>query len=373
MSLERWRLILGQSAEVGLGCSLSGESLACDAALSWLYDREAELEQRQIRTRSAGQEESSLSVAAWIEQIHQLFPNEVIERLERDAVERYQIHEVVTNPEILERVEPSQAMLAAVLRTRHLMNQELLTLARQLVARVVEQLMAKLARELETALCTGQRQRRSQPRPTPLVDLPRSLSKNLRHVQKTDEVLQLVLKQLYFFPRQQRRRLPWQLILLVDQSGSMVNSVIHSAVTAACLWSVPSLKTHLVAFDTAVVDLTSEVSDPVELLMKVQLGGGTDIAQAVTYAASLIEQPRRTIVAVITDFFEGGDGARLLRLVGQLASQGTHVLGLASLDEEDTPCYDQQMAQAWVEQGAHVAAMTPGQLANWIGQKVLGS
>jgi uncharacterized protein with von Willebrand factor type A (vWA) domain len=288
-------------------------------------------------------------------------------------VERYQIHEVVTNQEVLQRVEPSQAILAAVLRTRHLMNQELLALARQLVARVVEQLLRKLAKEVEKAWRGGQKVRRSQPRPTPQIDLARSLSKNLRHVQKSEEGYQLVLKQLYFYPRSRRNRLPWQLILLVDQSGSMVNSVIHSAVTAACLWSVPSLKTHLVAFDTNVVDLTREVSDPVELLMKVQLGGGTDICKALHYAASLIEQPRRCIVAVVTDFFEGGDAARLVRLVAQLTGQGTHVLGLAALDEQDVPSYDRDMAASWVAAGAQVGAMTPGQLANWVSEKVLGS
>ncbi|MFD0531441.1 VWA domain-containing protein [Kitasatospora arboriphila] len=134
------------------------------------------------------------------------------------------------------------------------------------------------------------------------------------------------------------------MILLVDQSGSMVGSVIHSAVTAACLWSLPGLKTHLVAFDTQVVDLTSDVTDPVELLMRVQLGGGTDIARAVDYAAGLVENPRRTILAVISDFYEGGDRYRLLRTVRSLTGQGATVLGLAALDEEAAPAYDRELA-----------------------------
>ena len=147
-------------------------------------------------------------------------------------------------------------------------------------------------------------------------------------------------------------------------------SVIHSAVTAACLWNLPGLKTHLVAFDTSVVDLTADVADPVELLIKVQLGGGTDIARAVDYGASLIENPRRSILVLITDFYEGGDEYRLVRTVARLAEQGTQVLGLAALDEEANPSYDRALAQRLADVGAHVGAMTPGQLAAFVAERL---
>jgi Mg-chelatase subunit ChlD len=150
----------------------------------------------------------------------------------------------------------------------------------------------------------------------------------------------------------------------------MAGSVIHSAVTAACLWNLPGLKTHLIAFDSDVVDLTADVDDPVELLLKVQLGGGTDIARAVAYAATLIENPRRAIVAVITDFYEGGDEYRLLRTVRALTGQGTCVLGLAALDEDASPDYDRGLAQRVANEGAHVGAMTPGQLAGFVAERV---
>jgi hypothetical protein len=150
----------------------------------------------------------------------------------------------------------------------------------------------------------------------------------------------------------------------------MVGSVIHSAVTAACLWSLPGLKTHLIAFDTEVVDLTSDVTDPVELLMRVQLGGGTDIARAVDYGAALVENPRRTVVAVISDFYEGGDPYRLVRTVRGLVQQGTTVLCLAALDEAAEPDYDRALAGRLAEAGAHVGAMTPGQLAEFVAEKV---
>jgi hypothetical protein len=150
----------------------------------------------------------------------------------------------------------------------------------------------------------------------------------------------------------------------------MLGSVIHAAVTAACLWGLPSVRTHLCIFDTEVVDLTESVTDPVEVLMRVQLGGGTDIGKAVAYASGLIEAPRRAIVVLITDFFEGGSPGLLVRGVKALCDQGTAVLGLAALDEQANPDYDRDLARRLVDVGAHVGAMTPGQLAVWIAEKV---
>jgi len=162
----------------------------------------------------------------------------------------------------------------------------------------------------------------------------------------------------------------WQIILLVDESGSMMSSVIHSAVTAACLWGLPGTKTHLCIFDTDVVDLTDRITDPVEVLMKVQLGGGTDIGKAVAYAQTLVESPRRTIVVLITDFFDGGSRHVLVSRVKALCDQGCTVLGLAALDEQANPSYDKDMARSLVNVGAHVGAMTPGQLVTFIAEKV---
>jgi uncharacterized protein with von Willebrand factor type A (vWA) domain len=159
-------------------------------------------------------------------------------------------------------------------------------------------------------------------------------------------------------------------VLLVDESGSMLSSVIHSAVTAACLWGLPGVRTHLCIFDTAVVDLTQQVTDPVEILMKVQLGGGTDIGQAVGYAAGLLESPRRSIVVIVSDFFEGASPDLLVARVQSLCQQGTTVLGLAALDEKASPSYDRDLARRLVHVGAHVGAMTPGQLVGWIADKV---
>ncbi|MFD7735875.1 DUF5682 family protein [Kitasatospora phosalacinea] len=378
--LERWRLILGAAAERCTG-RLGELAAAQDAALEWLYGRDPEAGRRGVRrgapgdasrsgdgSRSGGSEASRVTPVDWLEDVHRLFPKETVERLERDAVERYGIDEIVTDPEVLSRVEPSPALLRAVLRTKHLMNPELLSLARKLVESVVRELLERLRPEVRRAFTGARAPGRSRFPLARNFDFRSTVRANLAHYQP--EQRRLLIERPYFHTRTRRTLEQWQLVLLVDQSGSMVGSVIHSAVTAACLWNLPGLRTHLVAFDTSVVDLTEDVTDPVELLMRVQLGGGTDIARAVDYGAGLLDNPRRSIVVLVSDFYEGGDTGRLLRGVRKLVEQGTTVLGLAALDEEADPVYDRELAARLVGLGAHVGAMTPGALAAFVAEKV---
>jgi hypothetical protein len=376
--LERWRLILGAAAENSMSLGASGTGARRDAALDWLYGRDEELCERGIRggggrrgragerpeKREGGDGPCALTAVDWLDEIHRLFPRETVERLERDAVERYGINEIVTDPDLLERIEPSASLLRAVLRTKHLMNPRVLTLARRIVDSVVRDLLRRLQPEVQAAF-HGTRSRRPSPfKQARDFDFRGTVRANLRHYQPEER--RILIEHPRFHSRTRRNLRQWQLILVVDQSGSMVGSVIHSAVTAACLWSLPGLKTHLVAFDTSVVDLTADVTDPVELLMKVQLGGGTDIAKAVAYAEGLVDNPRRAVVAVISDFYEGGVPHRLVRTVRSLVNQGTVVLALAALDEDAHPAYDRALAQLLANEGAHVGAMTPGELAAFV-------
>jgi hypothetical protein len=340
-----------------------------DAALAWLYGRDEGGRKRHLRERHGGLEESALSVPEWVNAVHELFPKETIERLERDAVERYGIEEIVTRPEVLERLEPNQALLEAVLRTKHLMNPEVLALARRLVAEVVRKLMEALAQELRQAFAgVRDRNRRTRIASSRNFDAKATLRANLRHYDKQRGGV--VVQRPLFNSRVKRHIERWQLVILVDQSGSMMGSVIHAAVTASCLHRLPGMRTHLVLFDTQVVDVSERVEDPVETLMQVQLGGGTDIGGALHYAAGLLEAPRRSIVVIISDFYEGGVPARLLALVGALTAQGTKVLGLAALDERAEPVFDRSLAARMVELGAEVGEMTPGHLAGWIAQQL---
>lgn len=293
----------------------------------------------------------------------------MIERLESDAVLRYGIEDVVTNLDVLERMQPSESLLRAVLHTKHLMNPEVLAAARRIVRQVVEEIMARLAKEVRQAFLVS----------------AIAVAAHLFHWRET-----LISKVLFapicntgtrntascisnpprFNSRIKRHSEQWQLVLLVDLSGSMVDSVIHSAVMAACLWQLPGIRTHLVAFDTSVVDLTADVADPVELLMKVQLGGGTNIASAVEYGRQLIEQPAKSVIILVSDFYEGGSSSLLTHQVKKCVQSGIKVLGLAALDSTATPCYDRDMAQALVNVGAQIAAMTPGELATWLAENL---
>lgn len=404
--LERWRLMLGDAGEAcvggagmpGLGMpgadgrpgGMSARGRARDAALEWLYGRDEDLAKRGVRRgrqsgrgsgsgdgerdgggqggREGGSGPSQLTTVDWLDAITTLFPRETIERLERDAVEKYEINDVVTDPGVLERIEPNITLLRAVLRTKHLMNQEVLRLARRIVEKVVRELVEKLATEMRIAFAGARNRTPSRFKLARNFDVRRTIRRNLANYDP--ETRRIAVETPHFWSRTRKHMEQWQVVLIVDQSGSMVQSVIHSAVTAACLWGLPGVRTHLIAFDTSVVDLTSDVDDPVELLMKVQLGGGTDIARAVAYGAQLIDQPRRSILVVITDFYEGGSEAALLRTVKQLVEQGTIVLGLAALDDQANPVYDHDLAQRIADLGAHVGAMTPGELAAFIAERV---
>lgn len=374
---ERWRLLLGEAAQQPLAAGMGAgtqQAMAMDKALAWLYGREeAGTEDgddgHDALDRHGGQEASQLTVPEWINDIHELFPKETIERLERDAIERYGIDEVVTNAEVLERATPNPALLQAVLRTKHLMNPQVLAMARKLVAKVVAELIEKLAKDVQRSFSgTRKRQRLSNRGSFSQFAALATLRRNLKHYDA--QAQRLLIERPLFFTNTRRTLEPWQIFLLVDQSGSMVSSVIHSAVTAACLWGLPGVRTHLVAFDTAVVDLSDSVNDPVEVLMRVQLGGGTDIGKAVAYAAERIEAPRRAMVVIISDFYEGGHEHTLVERVRGLCGQGTKVLGLAALDEKADPVYDRALAGRLADVGAHIGAMTPGQLASWLAEQL---
>jgi Mg-chelatase subunit ChlD len=369
--LVRWRLVLGESAEQSLGCPLDGNEQARDQALGFLYDREYGKGRnvRKTDSRQGGLGDSQLSVPDWINQVHALFPKKTIERIEKDALERYQLQEMVTNPEVLERAQPNPTLLKAVLHTKHLMNQQVLQMARVLVRRVIEQLLEKLSRPIQQPfLGAMDKRRRSHVKLAKNFDAETTIRRNLAQYDRNSK--RLFIKVPYFSSRVRRYVDRWQIIILVDESGSMAGSVIHSAVTAAIFFGIKSVRTHLVLFDTNVVDVTEQCNDPVETLMRVQLGGGTDIGNALHYAGSFVENPRRTIVILITDFYEGAPVDRLLSTAKKLLESGVTLLGLAALDEQADPNYDRALAERLVAMGAHVGAMTPGELAEWVAQKV---
>lgn len=366
---QRWRLVLGKYADTRLQGPAGGKALApgydrMDRALEYLYGREYQGRGLRKDTATGSLDPSQLTLVNWLGEVRELFPRETVEIIEKHALERYGMTELVTDPQTLARLEPNQQLLRTLLTLRSHLKGEVLHLARRIVRQVVEEIRGKLESEVRQAM-TG---RLNRFRHSPMAiaqnfDPLGTLKRNLKHYDV--ERQKLVIEQLLFFERN-ARRLPWDIILCVDQSGSMVDSLIHSAVMAGILAGLPAFRVKLVVFDTNVVDLSGEVSDPVEMLMRVQLGGGTNIGQAVRYCAQLIENPHRTILVLVTDFCEGAPPGELVRIVQQLAEARVKLLGLAALDGGAHPMYDRQMAQRLAACGMEIAVLTPQHLAHWL-------
>lgn len=367
---QRWRLILGEGSE-GLG-SLPSDLAEQALTLDYLYDREGS---RANGTGGRGgkgsgtRDPSALTLPAWINKVRELFPARTVELIQRDALERYGLVELVTDPETLTQVAPSPVLLKAILSTKHLMNDQVLSAARHIVRKVVAELVEALRPQIRLAM-SGllHPHRRSRVQVASNFDPLATIRANLKNLDPATQ--RLVIREPIFRARTRRESERWQVITLVDQSGSMTDSVIHAAVTASIFYAMPSLQTHLIAFDTSVVDLTQDLVDPVETLMKVQLGGGTDIAQAVQYAESLVRNPRRTLVVLITDLYEGGKTGPLRASVARLVQSGVTVLVLGALTAEGTADWDRTLARRLSALGAQVGAMTPHDLAAWVAERV---
>jgi len=363
--LRRWRLVLGGESADGTGVALKGAEARMDAALEKLYGRAQGGGGSRPGRRSAGLGDSAPSVARWLGDIRAYFPSSVVQVMQKDAIERLNLTRLLLEPEMLEAVEPDVHLVGTLLSLNKVMPDRARESARAVVRAVVAELERRLAQRTRSAVsgALDRASRTLRPRRAADIDWPRTIRANLRNY--LPEHGTVVPERLIGHGRRDKA-VERDVVLCVDQSGSMAASVVYAGVFGAVLASLRSLRTSLVVFDTAVVDLTAQLHDPVELLFGTQLGGGTDIAGAVRYAAGLVDNPRRAIVAVISDFYEGGDEQLLLHTVRGLVEQGTRVLGLAALDEDAEPDYDRALAQRLADLGAHVGAMTPGQLASFV-------
>ena len=369
---RRLRLVLGAFADQPLGDPLAGDAALADVDrhLGYLYDR-AYGEGRGMRKERGGSlGAGALAMPDWLAHVRDLFPKETLEIVERDAIERFGLTGLLRDPETLEKVEPSEGMLRLIVQFRSQIPEEARGQARRIVEAVVGDLYRRLSVQVRPAL-TGalDRSRRSRFKVAQNLDAWRTVRENLKNYDPATQTLGV--ERLMFHARR-RRRAAWRVILLVDQSGSMLDSVIYSAIMGAIFASVPEIDFRLVAFDTQVVDMTEIAHDPVEVLFSVQLGGGTLIERAVGYAAGLVTSPRETIVVLLSDFYEGGPPERLCARVKDLVDAGVKVLGLAALGSDAQPEYDRQTAERLVALGMPVAAMTPAHLADWVAAHVRG-
>ncbi len=375
-NLIRWRHILGKFAQDQLPCQMSVDESRIEAALDFLYGKEYKGrgirgdngDKSDTKKQPGSQDPSQLNVPSWIAEVRELFPKETVEIIEKHALDRYEMTELVTDPEVLEKLEPNMDLLKTILSFRGMMKGEVLQVARRIIRSVVEDIKKRMASEVRQVLFG--KLNRSQHSPLKVaqnLDWRDTIRKNLKYYDRDRD--RLIIQNVRFFSRQERR-LPWTIILCVDQSGSMADSVIHSAVMAGILAGLPLIKIRLVIFDTAVVDLSDYAEDPVEVLMNVQLGGGTDIGSAIAYCEGLVENPHRAVLILVSDFAEGGSPLRLLNICKRLRESGMILLGLASLDEQANPYYDRQMAERLADIGMEIAALTPKRLAEWLAKVI---
>lgn len=300
-------------------------------------------------------------MARWRGDIREFFPSPVVQVVQKDAFERLGLQQMLMEPEFLQAVEADVDLVANLVSLRGVMPERTKATARAVIAKAVAELMERLERKTAEALrgAVDKSRRTSRPRFAD-IDWPRTIRKNLHTWQEAHRTI--IPERLVGFQRQRRRIVDLdEVILCVDQSGSMAPSVIYASIFSAVMASLPVVKTKLVCFDTAVLDLTDQLEDPVEVLFGVQLGGGTDINQAAAHCEDRIEAPTKAHLVLITDLYEGGNVDELLARIRRLIGLGVNVVVLLTLSDEGKPFYDPNLAAKMAGLGAPVFACTPDQ------------
>ncbi|RAI01658.1 hypothetical protein DLJ53_09595 [Acuticoccus sediminis] len=347
---RRWKLALGGDDE-----GLDAPDVRLSRALTALYNPDDE------GARRGGLKRSAPSVARWLGDIREFFPASVVQVVQKDAFERMGLKEMLLQPEFLQAVEADVNLVADLMSLRGVMPEKTRDTARQVIAKVVAELMERLERRTAEALrgAVDRSRRTTRPRFAD-IDWPRTIRANLAQYQPAYGTV--VPERLVGFMRRQRRIVDLdEVILCVDQSGSMAASVVYASIFAAVMASLPVVSTRLVCFDTSVLDLTDDLADPVEVLFGVQLGGGTDINQAVAYCEERIERPAKAHLVMITDLHEGGDSLSLVARIRRLKSIGVNVIVLLALSDQGRPAYDARLAGIVAGYGIPVFACTPDQ------------
>lgn len=366
-TLNKWRLILGKFSTQQL--SLSSEYRELDSVLEFLYGREYTKEQGIREENMGGRENSSLTVPSWISKVRKIFPEKTVEILQKQAIDKYELKELLTDEKILKQMQPDMELLKNILSFKDHMSPRVLATAREIVSEVVREIEKKLENEIREAFYGKKNPYKSTSMKSMRnFDFKKTIRRNLKNYHLEQRVL---IPERFYFCSRVKKQNEYHIIITVDESGSMLSSVIYSAVMAGIFAGLPVLKADLIIFDTNVVDLTDYVSDPVEALMNVQLGGGTDISKALDYAASKITQPSKTIVVLVSDLYDGYDYRQMYRRVYDIVESGAKMFVLPALDFEAQGSYDKNAAQKMANLGADVAAITPKELAQWIAKIVL--
>ena len=353
---RRWRLVLGREAHCPSG--LGSSDRAVDAALEALYNRDDAKAGGGGDLRTGGLGGSAPRVARWLGDIREYFPSSVVQVMQKDAMERLGLHQLLLEPEMMEAVEPDVHLVGTLLSLNRVMPDRARESARALVRSVVEDLERRIAQKTRSLVqgAIDRSARTHRPRRVSDIDWNATIRRNLAHY--LPEHGTVVPQTLVGYGRRSQG-VEKDVVLAIDQSGSMAPSVVYASVFGAVLASMKTLRTSLVVFDTAVVDLTEQLTDPVEVLFGTQLGGGTHINKAIAYCQGLIDRPDDSIFVLISDLYEGGVREEMLRRVASMQAAGVQVVVLLALSDEGAPFYHRENAAALAQMGVPAFACTP--------------
>ena len=343
---QRWRLVLGKKAEEEEQVALGVEGMEIDAALDALYEA----------GQKGGLGNSAPKVNRWLGDIRKYFPSQVVQVMQKDALENLGLKQMLLEPEMLESVEADVHLVGTLLSLNSVIPNKTKETARLVVRKVVEELKKRLEYPLLEAIKGALNQSVRNRRPTfKEINWSKTIRANLKHYQADYKTI--IPHQLIGYGK--KGQALKEIILCIDQSGSMASSVVYSSIFAAVLASLPALKTHMVVFDTAVADLTKDMDDPVDLLFGTQLGGGTDIHKALSYVETLIRSPEDTTLILISDLYEGGNEEKMLQKAREIQKRGVNFISLLALSDEGAPIYDKQVAAHYASMNIPVFACTP--------------
>lgn len=364
----RWRLILGEDTKALQQVALDEKASIMDAALAAIYNRG---EEGKSDRKGAGLGASAPNLAKWLTDVRTFFPEDVVSVIQSDAIERKGLTKLLFEPETLKNVKPDMAMVGTLLALKGQIPEKSKETARELVRNVVDEIMKRMEQDMRRAVTGALNKKAHSPIPNfASTDWKRTINRNLKNYDV--QTKRLIPEKFYFFERSQKQK-SWTVILDIDQSGSMADSIIYSSVMGSIFASMPALDTHVVAFDTEVTDLTELCrQDPVDMLFGVQLGGGTDINKSVAYCQTLIENPRKTIFILISDLYEGGVRKGLLRRLNEMHQDGVKVITLLALTDQGKPDYDENLGKEISKLGIACFACTPDRLPDLVASALKG-
>ena len=371
-NLNRWRLILGNFAEDNL--KVDGEYFEIDETLNFLYDREYSENNgyslnnlndlNNSKERRLGKEKSALTVPKWISKVKKLFPKETVEIMQKQALEKYKLTEILTDENILKEIEPNIELLKNILTFKDMMSQNVKKLAYDIVKKTLEEIKNKMEVEIKKVFY-GKKLPNSNTTNKIFKNL--DIKKTIRYNLKNYDIKnKTIFTDKLFFNQNIKKYNPYNIIILIDESGSMLDSVIYSSIMASIFANLPYLSIKLIIFDISVVDLSEHIKEPIDTLFKVQLGGGTNIAQALEYAKKITFAPDKTIVLLISDLFDSNDYKLMYKNANDIIESGSKLIVLTALDYNANSIYDKEAARYFSKIGAKVGALTPSKLSKWI-------